>query len=109
MVEQATQDPYNSPANSDWLFNAVTGSRDYLTVNGYYHIWPLIGDDAVADAGPPLGGRPTSTGALKNGGLGPLWQLLTDGNTAGITSLRSPPDPASPAVVRRAGRYRPST
>ncbi len=87
MVEQATQDPYNSPSNSDWLFNAVTGSRDYLTVSGYYHIWPLIGDDAVADA-TRRSVIDHFNGVLKNGGLPSLWQLLTDGNTAGITSLR---------------------
>src|SRR6185312_14489686 len=49
MVEQATSDPYNDPKNSTWLFNHVRGSRDYLSVNGPYHIWPLIGNDAMAD------------------------------------------------------------
>ena len=27
----------------------MTGSRDYLTVAGPYHIWPLIGNDEIAD------------------------------------------------------------
>ena len=87
MVEQATKDPYNAPSNSQWLFNTVRGARSYLTVNGVYHIWPLIGTDKVAD----LTRRAVVAhlnGQLKGGGAGSFWQLVAAGNAKGLTSLR---------------------
>ncbi len=87
LVEQPNQDPYNSPSNSQWLFNHVTGSRDYLTVAGPYHIWPLIGNDETAD----LTRRVVIAhfnSFLKNGGFPAFWQLVIAGNTPGYTSLR---------------------
>ncbi len=87
MIEQATRDPYNAQANSQWLFNAVRGARSYLTLNGYYHIWPLNGTDRIAD----LTRRAVVAhlnGQLKGGGMASFWQLMAAGNTAGFTSLR---------------------
>lgn len=87
LVEQPNQDPYNVPSSSQWLFNKVKGSRDYLTVAGPYHIWPLIGDDRTAD----LTRRTVIAHfnlILKNGGFTSFWRLVTAGNTAGVTSLR---------------------
>ena len=87
LVEQPNQDPYNSPSNSQWLFNKVTGSRDYLTVAGPYHIWPLIGNDRTAD----LVRRTVIAHfnlVLKHGGFTSFWQLVSAGNTPGVTSLR---------------------
>lgn len=87
LVEQATGDPYNAPSNSQWLFNNVTGPRGYLTVNGPFHIWPLIGNDATSDAV-----RRTVIahldGVLKNGGFSALFRMLAGGNTSGLTSLQ---------------------
>jgi predicted esterase len=86
MVEQATRDPYNEPSNSTWLFNHVRGSRDYLSVNGPYHIWPLIGNDATAD----FVRRAVVTqlsAQLSNGGWLAFWGLVWAANQPGITSL----------------------
>jgi hypothetical protein len=87
MVEQATQDPYNAPANSQWLFNHVTGPRDYLTVTGPYHIWPFIGNDRVADVVRRAVIAQLDS-QLKNGGTAAFWRLAAAANTAGLTSLR---------------------
>jgi dienelactone hydrolase len=87
MVEQATGDPYNEPANSQWLYNHVTGSRDYLTVAGPYHIWPLIGNDEVSD----LVRRTVITEltlTLKGGNPAAFWAMLASGDTPGFTSLQ---------------------
>jgi pimeloyl-ACP methyl ester carboxylesterase len=87
MIEQATGDPYNDPDNSKWLFNHVTGSRDYLTVYGPYHIWPLIGNDPTADQVR----RAVVTqlnGQLKAGSWLAFWGLVTAGNWPGVTSLK---------------------
>ncbi len=87
MVEQATGDPYNAPSSSQWLFNHVTGSRDYLTVAGPYHIWPLIGNDKVAD----LVRRSVISElgiTLKNGGCPAFWSMVIAANTPGFTSLK---------------------
>jgi hypothetical protein len=87
IVEQATQDPYNAAANSQWLFNAVKGPRAYLTVKGPYHIWPLIGNDRVAD----VVRRAVIAhldGTLKSGGTAAFWRFASAGNTPGLTSLR---------------------
>jgi dienelactone hydrolase len=86
MVEQATGDPYNNPANSQWLFNHVTGSRDYLTVDGPYHIWPLVGNDEVSD----LVRRSVITNlalTLKSPGWPTWWAMVAAANTPGFTSL----------------------
>ena len=87
MVEQAAKDPYNNPANSQWLFNHVTGSRAYLTVAGTYHIWPLIGNDKVSDVV-----RRSVIGelgiTLKNGGMPAFWSMVIAANTPGVTSLK---------------------
>jgi dienelactone hydrolase len=87
MVEQATGDPYNNPANSQWLFNHVTGSRDYLTVDGPYHIWPLVGNDEVSD----LVRRSVITNldlTLKSPGWPTWWAMVAAANTPGFTSLK---------------------
>ena len=87
LVEQPNQDPYNSPSSSQWLFNRVTGSREYLTVAGPYHIWPLIGNDRTAD----LTRRAVIAHfnlILKHGGFPSFWQLVTAGNVKGFTALR---------------------
>ena len=86
LMEQANQDPYNSPSSSAWLFNHVTGPRAYLTLNGPYHIWPLNGNDKIAD----LTRRAVVAqlnGELKNGGAVSFWQLLGAGNVTGYTGL----------------------
>ena len=87
MIEQATGDPYNDPENSEWLFNHVKGPRDYLTVYGPYHIWPLIGDDVSAD----MTRRAVVTQLtqkLYNGNFLAFYGLLWAGNQPGVTSLR---------------------
>ena len=87
MVEQSTGDPYNAPVNSAWLFNHVTGSRDYLTVAGPYHIWPLVGDDKVSD----LVRRSVVTNldlTLKSPGWPTWWAMVAAANTPGFTSLK---------------------
>ena len=87
MIEQATQDPYNAPVNSQWLFNHVTGPRAYLTVAGPYHMWPLVGNDVTAD----MTRRAVIAhlnGTLKNGGFPSFWQFVIAGNTPGVTSLK---------------------
>jgi dienelactone hydrolase len=87
MVEQATGDPYNAPANSQWLFNHVIGSRSYLTVAGPYHIWPLIGNDKVSDlVRRSVIGEMNVT--LKNGGMPAFFSMLGAANTPGFTSLK---------------------
>lgn len=86
LIEQATGDPYNAPSNSQWLFNAVTGQRAYLTVNGPYHIWPLIGNDVTSDA-VRRAAIAHLDGALKNGGLAAFFRLAVAGDTPGVTSL----------------------
>jgi dienelactone hydrolase len=87
MVEQATGDPYNNPANSQWLFNHVTGSRSYLTVAGPYHIWPLIGNDKVSDLV-----RRSVVGdlnvTLKGAGMPVFFSMVGAGDTPGFTSLK---------------------
>jgi hypothetical protein len=87
MVEQATGDPYNAPSNSQWLFNNTTGPRGYLTVNGPYHIWPLIGNDVTSDA-VRRAVIAHLDGVLKNGGFSALFRMIAAGNTPGATSLR---------------------
>ena len=87
MIEQATGDPYNNPANSQWLFNHVAGSRDYLTVAGPYHIWPLVGNDEVSD----LVRRSVITNldlTLKSPGWPTWWAMVAAANTPGFTSLK---------------------
>jgi dienelactone hydrolase len=87
MIEQSTGDPYNAPANSQWLFNHVTGSRDYLTVAGPYHIWPLVGNDEVSD----LVRRSVITNldlTLKSPGWPTWWAMVAAANTPGFTSLK---------------------
>jgi hypothetical protein len=87
LVEQANGDPYNDPENSQWLFNQVRGSRAYLTVNGPYHIWPLIGDDATAN----FVRRAVVThlsAHLSNGSFLAFWGFVWAANQPGITSLR---------------------
>ncbi|HEX4428371.1 MAG TPA: hypothetical protein VHZ96_03785 [Frankiaceae bacterium] len=87
MVEQATGDPYNSPANSQWLFNHVTGSRSYLTVAGPYHIWPLIGNDKVSDlVRRSVVGELNVT--LKAAGMPTFFSMVGAGDTPGFTSLK---------------------
>ncbi len=87
MVEQATRDPYNAPSSSQWLFNHVTGSRSYLTVAGYYHLWPLIGNNKIADlVRRSVIGELNVT--LKNGGMRAFWPMLIAANTPGFTSLK---------------------
>lgn len=87
MIEQATGDPYNAPSNSKWLFYNVTGPHNYLTVNGPYHIWPLIGNDQTSDD-VRRAVIAQLDGTLKNGGLGAFWRLAAAGNVPGVTSLR---------------------
>jgi predicted alpha/beta hydrolase len=87
MVEQATGDPYNAPSNSQWLFGHVAGSRDYLSVSGPYHIWPLIGDDKVSD----LVRRSVITNldlTLKSPGWPTWWAMVAAANTPGYTALK---------------------
>jgi dienelactone hydrolase len=87
MVEQSTGDPYNAPSNSQWLFSHVTGSRDYLTVDGPYHIWPLIGNDEVSD----LVRRSVITNldlTLKSPGWPTWWAMVAAANTPGYTALK---------------------
>jgi hypothetical protein len=87
MVEQATGDPYNNPANSQWRFNHVSGSRSYLTVDGPYHIWPLIGNDQVSDLV-----RRSVIGdlnvTLKNAGMPTFFSMFGAADTPGFTSLQ---------------------
>ena len=87
MVEQATGDPYNNPANSQWLFNHVSGPRDFLTVAGPYHIWPLIGNDKVSDLV-----RRAVIGdlnvTLKNAGMPVFFSMFGAANTPGFTALK---------------------
>lgn len=87
LLEQADQDPYNSPSSAAWIFNHVTGPRAYLDLAGVYHIWPLIGSDKIAD----LTRRAVIAQLneqLKGGGAGAFWQLVAAGNAPGYTSLR---------------------
>lgn len=88
MVEQATQDPYNGYINGLNLFNGVQGRpKTMLSVSGYYHIWPLIGNDRVAD----LTRRSTLdflNWQLKGWWLS-AWALGADGGVAGYTSQRT--------------------
>jgi hypothetical protein len=86
LMEQANKDPYNSPSSAAWLFNHVTGPRGYLDLNGVYHIWPLIGNDKIAD----LTRRTVIAhlnAQLKGGGLGAFWQEVAAGTVAGYTGL----------------------
>ena len=87
LMEQANKDPYNSPSSAAFLFNHVTGPRAYLELNGIYHIWPLIGDDKIAD----LTRRTVIAhldGQLKGGGGASFWQMIAAGNVTGYTRLR---------------------
>jgi dienelactone hydrolase len=87
LIEQANKDPYNSPSSAAWLFNSVTGPRAYLDLNGVYHIWPLNGNDKIAD----LTRRTVIShlnGQLKGGGLGSFFAQLASGNVTGYTRLR---------------------
>ncbi len=86
MVEQATQDPYNNQTNSQWLFSHVTGSRDYLTVAGPYHIWPLVGDDTVSNQVRVAAIQELNI-TLKGYGIPAFLGMLAAGNTPGLTSL----------------------
>ena len=86
LMEQANQDPYNSPSSAAWLFNHVKGPRAYLSLNGVYHIWPLNGDDKIAD----LTRRAVIAHLneqLKGGGAASFWQLIAAGNVTGYTGL----------------------
>ncbi len=87
MVEQATQDPYNNPTNSQWLFGQVTGSRDYLTVAGPYHIWPLVGDDEVSNQVRVAAIQELNI-TLKGYGIPAFLGMLAAGNTPGLTALK---------------------
>jgi dienelactone hydrolase len=87
LIEQANKDPYNSPSSAAFLFNSVTGPRAYLDLNGVYHIWPLNGNDKIAD----LTRRTVIAhlnGQLKGGGLGSFYAQLASGDVAGFTALR---------------------
>jgi dienelactone hydrolase len=86
LMEQADNDPYNSPSSAAWLFNHVTGPRGYLGLHGNYHIWPLNGNDKIAD----LTRRTVIAhlnGQLKGGGMGSFWQEVAAGNVTGYTGL----------------------
>ncbi len=88
LVEQATQDPYNGYANGLGLFNGALGRpKTMLSVSGPYHIWPLIGDDPVAD----LTRRATLdflNWQLKGWWLSPF-ALANDGGVPGYTAQRT--------------------
>jgi hypothetical protein len=86
LMEQADLDPYNSPSSAAWLFNHVTGPRAYLGLHGVYHIWPLNGNDKIAD----LTRRTVIAhlnGQLKGGGLGAFFTEAASGNVSGFTAL----------------------
>ena len=87
MVVQATADPYNGADNAKFLFDHVRGSRDYLTVYGPYHIWPLIGDDVTADQVRRAVVTQLNM-VLKQGSWLAFWGLVTAGNWPGVTSLK---------------------
>lgn len=88
LVEQATQDPYNAYGNGRFLFDSDHGlPRTMLSVTGSYHIWPLIGNDQVAD----LTRRSTLdflNWRLKGWGLSAL-ALAHDGGQAGFTAQQT--------------------
>ncbi len=88
LVEQATQDPYNAYSSGLGVFNGVQGRpKTMLSVTGAYHIWPLIGDDRVAD----LTRRSTLdflNWQLKGWWVSPF-ALAADGGVAGYTAQQT--------------------
>ena len=85
LIEQATDDPYNSSANAQFLFDNAHGSKAYLQLTGGYHLWPLIGNNYIAD----LTRRAVIAqldGQLKASATA-FWSLANAGSRPGFTSI----------------------
>lgn len=85
LIEQADGDPYNNPANAQFLFDNAHGSKAYLKLTGGYHLWPLIGNNYIAD----LTRRAVLAhldGQLK-GSATAFWALASVGSRPGFTSI----------------------
>jgi dienelactone hydrolase len=86
LVEQATEDRYNSPADAVRLYQSVVGPRAYLSVVGAQHIWPLVGDDRIADLVRRVVVSHLNM-VLKGGGAASRRAMLDAGNQPGYDSL----------------------
>ena len=49
LVEQATEDPYNDPADAMRLYRSAVGRAPSFSVVGAQHLGPLVDDDRIAD------------------------------------------------------------